>query len=310
MRRVRRVGGLASVVAVIAGLAAGCGPGTPSATPSQSAAPSSAPSTASPSATTETVPSSTLPPSPTPSSPSWATSRPPTAQPTQRSSSTSSSTAQPTTLPAALRGKDFERIPTSRKVVALTFDGGSSDAAVPSILQTLRRENVPATFFVTGDFARRYPASVSRIVAAGHRVGNHSDRHLEYPTLTNAQIKMDLARAETAISSASGKQAKPLFRFPYGARTTADIAVVNDVGYVPVRWTVDTLGWKGTSGGITAATVRDRVLDAARPGEIVLMHVGANPDDGTTLDADALPGVIEQLRSSGYEFVTLDALLG
>lgn len=83
----------------------------------------------------------------------------------------------------------------------------------------------------------------------------------------------------------------------------------NDNGYVCIRWTVDTLGWKGTSGGITEAIVRQRVLDAAQPGEIVLMHFGANPDDGTTLDADALPEIITGLSAMGYSFVTLDAML-
>jgi peptidoglycan/xylan/chitin deacetylase (PgdA/CDA1 family) len=79
---------------------------------------------------------------------------------------------------------------------------------------------------------------------------------------------------------------------------------------VPVRWTVDTLGWEGTAGHITAAVVTSRVLGAAQPGEIVLMHVGSNPDDHTTFDADALPAVISELRAQGYSFVTLDALTG
>jgi len=60
---------------------------------------------------------------------------------------------------------------------------------------------------------------------------------------------------------------------------------------------------------MTAAAVTTRVLGALRPGEIVLMHVGANTDDHTTLDADALPAVIAQIRAAGYGFVTLDTLL-
>jgi peptidoglycan/xylan/chitin deacetylase (PgdA/CDA1 family) len=168
---------------------------------------------------------------------------------------------------------------------------------------------VRATFFLTGGFARSYAQVAQRIASAGHRIGNHSDRHPEYPSLTNEQIRADLARAEDAIRSATGREAKPLFRFPFGARTPADIAVVNKAGYVPVRWTVDTLGWKGTSGGATAASVHQRVVDTARPGQIVLMHVGANPDDGSTLDADALPRVISTFRAAGYDFVTLDELL-
>ena len=69
---------------------------------------------------------------------------------------------------------------------------------------------------------------------------------------------------------------------------------------MPIRWTVDTLGWQGTAGHISAAVVVSRVLAAARPGEIVLMHAGSNPDDHTTLDADALPRVISELRARGY----------
>ena len=72
---------------------------------------------------------------------------------------------------------------------------------------------------------------------------------------------------------------------------------------------MDTLGWKGTSGGMTAQGVCDRVIAGLQPGEIVLMHVGSNPDDGSTLDADALPEIIAMMRAAGYSFVTLDALL-
>ena len=102
--------------------------------------------------------------------------------------------------------------------------------------------------------------------------------------------------------------AMPWFRFPYGDYNAHAISVVNSAGFVPVGWTVDTLGWEGTSGGITAQTVLNRVLGSLRPGEIVLMHCGSNPDDHSTLDAAALPSVIQALQARGYSFVTLDAL--
>jgi hypothetical protein len=56
--------------------------------------------------------------------------------------------------------------------------------------------------------------------------------------------------------------------------------------------------------------VADRALAGLRPGEIVLMHIGSNPDDGSTLDADALPDPITRMRGEGYDFVTLDGLFG
>jgi peptidoglycan/xylan/chitin deacetylase (PgdA/CDA1 family) len=237
-------------------------------------------------------------PAPTPGAPAPPATTPPTPP-----------SDTPAGVPARLLGTDWTAIPTDERVVALTFDGGASDAGVASILATLAAADVPATFFVTGQFARTYPADVAAMAAAGHLVGNHSDTHAHYPELTNAQIAADLAAAQASIAAA-GAPRSPWFRFPYGDRTTADVAAVNAAGWVPVRWTVDTLGWQGTSGGRSADEVVQRVVAAATPGEIVLLHVGAHPTDGSTLDADALPEVIAQLRAAGYGFVTLAALDG
>jgi len=216
---------------------------------------------------------------------------------------------QPTAV-AGWFGTDWEALPTSQRVVAITFDGGSSDAGVGSILSTLRRHGVTATFFPTGTFARSYPVAVWNMAAAGHAVGNHSDTHPYFTQLTDSQIRAELSAADASISALTGRSTRPLFRFPYGDRTAADVAVVNGAGYVPFRWTVDSLGWKGTSGGLTASLVCQRVLNTARPGQIVLMHVGANPDDGTILDADALPCIIEGLRARGYAFTGLRDFVG
>jgi peptidoglycan-N-acetylglucosamine deacetylase len=119
-----------------------------------------------------------------------------------------------------------------------------------------------------------------------------------------------IVRCAVAAVVVAGRDPAPLFRFPFGDVNPRVIAIANEAGYVPVRWTVDTLGWEGTAGHISAAVVASRVLAAARPGEIVLMHVGSNPDDHTTFDADALPSVISELRARGYSFVTMDALTG
>ncbi|MDP9883153.1 peptidoglycan/xylan/chitin deacetylase (PgdA/CDA1 family) [Sinomonas atrocyanea] len=213
-------------------------------------------------------------------------------------------------LPSALMGVDLERIPTSRRVVALTFDAGANNAAVRSILNTLAANGVPATFFLTGAWANLFRSDVSAIVAAGHTVGNHSMTHPYFTALTDAQIAAEVGNAQSAIVGA-GADPRPFFRFPYGDRNARTIADVNAAGYAAIRWTVDTLGWEGTVGGTRGPDfVLQRVMAAAQPGEIVLMHLGSNPDDGSTLDAAALPAVIAQLRAAGYGFVTLDAALG
>jgi peptidoglycan/xylan/chitin deacetylase (PgdA/CDA1 family) len=212
-------------------------------------------------------------------------------------------------VPAELRGQDLTVLPTSRRVVALTFDAGANGAALPAILATLDAEGVHGTFFLTGQWAAAAPGSVAAIAAGGHRIGNHSMTHPEFTGLSGDGIRAEISAAERAIRAA-GADPRPLFRFPFGDRDARTIAAVNDAGYVAIRWTVDTLGWQGTSGGRTASEVADRAVGALRPGAIVLMHVGSNPADGSTLDADALPSVIARMRAAGYDFVTLDALLG
>jgi peptidoglycan/xylan/chitin deacetylase (PgdA/CDA1 family) len=219
--------------------------------------------------------------------------------------------AAPPAPASSLLGKDWTRLPTSSKVVALTFDAGSSAAGVPAIESTLRSKNVPATFFLTGNWVRGFPAQANLIVTGGFLVGNHSMTHPDpgFTALTDAQVKAQVLNAQQAILTANGADPRPLFRFPNGDVNSRVLGDVNRLGYVAVRWTVDTLGWKGMTGGQTVQTVINRVLGALQPGEIVLMHVGA-ANDGTTLDASALPKIIGSIRARGYTFVTLRALTG
>ncbi|TVZ07439.1 polysaccharide deacetylase family protein [Trebonia kvetii] len=211
---------------------------------------------------------------------------------------------------SGLLGTDWTRIPTGSKVVALTFDAGSNAAGLPSISATLRAKNVRATFFLTGNWVRDFPAQANAIIQDGYLVGNHSVSHPNFTKLTDSQVTAQVLGAQQAILRANGADTRPLFRFPFGDVNGRVLADVNRLGYVPVRWTVDSLGWKGTSGGQSVQSVTNRVLAAAQPGEIVLMHLGSNPDDGTTLDAAALPAIIDGLRARGYGFVTLQALTG
>lgn len=274
--------------------ASGASPSTAQPSPSQPVEPS----TATPEAGQDPVqPPATVPPVPVPPSvpgagPGPAPDPGPPAAP----------------FPSALLGQDLTAIPNAGRVVALTFDAGANAAGLPKILSTLSAKGVTGTFFLTGNWVEANPGGVGQIVSAGHRVANHSMTHPGFTGLDGTQIARQVRGAEQTILAAGGDP-RPLFRFPFGERDARTIAAVNSLGYVAVRWTVDTLGWKGTSGGVTAQAVADRTLAALQPGEIVLMHIGSNPDDGSTLDADALPDIIDRISAAGYGFSTLDALL-
>ncbi|EWT02470.1 polysaccharide deacetylase [Intrasporangium oryzae NRRL B-24470] len=319
-RASHRPGRLAVAVAAVAAFAlplAACTTGSPGGTGTTGASTGGSATPTGTTSATSTVPApvpTQSPPSPTTTRPT-STTRPPTStspRPTTRAPSPTSPTTKPPSttcsIPSSLLGRDLTTLGTSRKVLALTFDGGADNAGVASILSTLSAKGVPATFFLTGEFVNSFPASARAV--SRYPVGNHTFSHPDLTLKSDSAIRTEIRTAASRIKAVTGQDPRPYFRFPFGAVNARTISVVNSECYVPFRWTVDTLGWKGTSGGQSVSTVVDRVLDAARPGEIVLMHVGAHPTDHSTLDASALPAVIDGLRARGYSFVTLGAVIG
>lgn len=228
----------------------------------------------------------------------------PTRPPTKTTPPATSTTTAPSCDLSPYKGMDVERLATSKRVVALTFDGGGSDAGARKILDTLAAKGVPATFFFTGQFAQAYP-SLAAEIAAKYPVGNHTQTHPDLTTLSRTQVVDEIRKGRATITSGTGAETRPLFRFPFGARNSTVIQLANEECYVAYRWTVDTLGWQGTSGGRSTDSVHAKVLGTLQPGQIVLMHIGAHPNDGSTLDADALGRVIDSVRAQGYDFVTL-----
>jgi peptidoglycan/xylan/chitin deacetylase (PgdA/CDA1 family) len=212
-------------------------------------------------------------------------------------------------VPASLAGRVWNVIPTRRKVVALTFDIGPHNG-LASILATLGKDHVPGTFFLVGGTVKKLPAIARSIAAAGQRAGDHSNRHPHFPRVSPARMRSEVLTAQAELRKTTGLDPWPWFRFPYGDYNAQAVTIVNAAGFVPIGWTVDTLGWKGTSHGITVPIIVHRVLAHRRPGEIVLMHGGTDTGDNSALDAQALPTVITKLRALGYSFVSIDTLGG
>jgi peptidoglycan/xylan/chitin deacetylase (PgdA/CDA1 family) len=196
------------------------------------------------------------------------------------------------------------RLPTTRRVVALTFDGGAGAQGAPAILAALADAGVPASFFVTGNFAADNPSLVRTMARRGYVVGDHTIGPPHATKISSAALVREVTVAAERISALTGRSPKPWFRFPYGEYDARTLQVVNNLGYGAVGWTIDTKGYLGTDAG-TAADIVGRVVERLQPGAIVLMHLGANPDDHTTFDADALPAMIAAIRAAGYGFVSL-----
>lgn len=185
--------------------------------------------------------------------------------------------------------------PRERGVVALTFDDGPSEYT-PGFLQVLREKHVPATFFEIGEEMSRYPATMRQILREGDEIGNHTMRHTEFPGYGEIAPATALAQSITHFRPC-------LFRPPGGAVNSGVIGAAAEDGLRTITWDVDPADWS-TPG---SDAIYSRVVDAAQPGSIILMHDGGGPR-GETLAA--LPQIIDTLRARGYGFATVTGLLG
>lgn len=186
----------------------------------------------------------------------------------------------------------------SKNNVALTFDIEISAGTAERILDILASKNVNATFFLLGTFASSNRGTVSRMVAEGHELGNHSMSHSLFTSLSYAQVASELAGVESIVNSTTGLSTKPYFRFPEGSRNGGLVRCVNSLGYLSVYWTVDPQDWRGGP----AEQVLSDVVSWSSNGSIILLH-----DRNNTVAA--LPGIIDGLRAKGLKPGTLTETL-
>ena len=202
-----------------------------------------------------------------------------------------------------LFGEIVHRVETDRKVVALTFDDGPRAQTLDEILEPLRKRNVKATFFVIGAEVRENPQAISRLVTAGHEIGNHSYSHprLWFMRLRTIQDQFDATDAAIRGAGYHGPihirapYCKKLLAMPWYCRVNRRIHVTFDVE--PETFPeVDA----------SAAAIEAHVLEHVKPGSIVLLHPWYPGREQTRA---ALPKIIDGLRDRGYELVTVDELL-
>lgn len=198
----------------------------------------------------------------------------------------------------------------SRPRVALTFDAehpdrpGASDGTVDRILATLRTTEAPATFFVQGRWAEAHPSTTRRIADDGHLLGNHSHYHARMTLLSDRGVRTDVEQADAAVTEAAGRPTRPWFRCPFGDGYDDPrvLDLLRELGYRNVHWHVVLEDWEPWR---TAEDIaRDAIDSAERHGDgaVVLLHTW--PDR----TADAIPTIVDGLRSGGSDLVRIDQL--
>lgn len=179
-------------------------------------------------------------------------------------------------------------IPTTEKVLYLTFDDGPIPEATPWVLDTLLQYGAKATFFCVGDNVRKHPGIFQRILSEGHAVGNHTFNHLNgWKTHTFDYLK-NVQRCGQMVSS-------PLFRPPYGALRPSQTRRLR-TRYRIVMWDVLSGDFDPK---ISPEQCLQNVLDNVQPGSIVLFHDSLKAE---TRMRFALPKVLEKLTAEGWTF--------
>jgi len=181
----------------------------------------------------------------------------------------------------------------SHAETALTFDDGPSPNITPQILDTLKKYNVTATFFVVADCVERHPELLRRIVAEGHQVGIHGNKHTAMILQPGWMLSKRIEECRRAIWAALSEEIPiTLFRPPYGYRNVNTHAAARRSKVAMVLWSIDSRDYMLGPPEQVAA----KVLKELHPGAVILMHDGKD----NTVSPDALEYILLGFENRGY----------
>ena len=191
--------------------------------------------------------------------------------------------------------EDEKRVVDPKKpMVALTFDDGPHPQYTMKILDSLKKNNGRATFFVLGSRAEEYKSTISSIAKDGNQIGNHTYDHKQLTKLSSKDIQNEITKTTNILNSIVNIKPDTV-RPTYGS-------INNNVklyaGAPLILWSIDTRDWKTKNKNM----IVNEVMSKVRDGDIILMH------DIYSSTADAAATVIKNLSSKGYQLVTVDEL--
>lgn len=191
------------------------------------------------------------------------------------------------------KGVLYRKIDKKKKMVALTYDDGPS-ANTPKILDTLKKYDAVATFFVVGNRVSTYANTVKRAYGMGCKIGNHTYEHKILTRTDAAGIREQVSKTNAAVKNITGTD--PIVMRPPGG--CVNDTVKSQTGMPMILWSIDTLDWRTRN----AASTKTAVLDHVKDGDIVLMH------DLYEATANASTTIIPTLVERGYQLVTVSEL--
>ena len=190
-------------------------------------------------------------------------------------------------------------VETDDKKLAVTFDAAWGADDTDELIAILKKHNAKATFFVTGQWAQKYPECVKAFDAEGHLIAGHSYNHTLYTKLNTQELSDDINLCNKIISSLTHKE-PDILRVPSGDYNERVIKQIYAMNLYPIQWDVDSRDWKED---YTTDMIVKGVTDHVKSGSIVLFHNAAKNTP------KALPIILERLIAEGYSFKLISEMI-
>lgn len=188
------------------------------------------------------------------------------------------------------------------KVLYLTFDAGYENGCTARILDTLKEKQVPAAFFLVGNYIQRSPDLVRRMVAEGHTVGNHTMHHYDMSRLSDkAAFSKELTDLEALYKETVGQELPKYYRPPQGIYSEENLKMAQELGYQTVFWSLAYVDWNNDAQPTREAAFA-KLLPRTHNGAVVLLH------STSRTNAEILGELIDKWKAMGYRFGTLEEL--
>ncbi len=189
------------------------------------------------------------------------------------------------------------------KTIYLTFDAGYENGNLPKILDTLKKHNTPATFFVVGTFVASQPDLVKRMVDEGHAVGNHTWSHPDMSKIASKEdFVKELGDVEEEFTSVTGAKMKKYYRPPQGKYSVENLQMAKDLGYHTFFWSLAYVDWQQDNQPSREEAL-NKLTSRIHPGAVVLLHTTSSTN------AEILDELITKWEDMGYTIKPLDHLI-
>lgn len=182
-------------------------------------------------------------------------------------------------------------VENDKNQVALTFDTAWGNEDIDQVISKLAQYECRATFFVTGEWAEKFPEDIKKLHEAGHEIANHSYKHEHFNALSPEQMEESIRKGEEAIKKITGQE-RVLFRAPYGEYNKNLVKLCKNTDRYIIQWSKDSLDYEGLS----QEKMGQRIFPKLKSGDILLFHTG------TENTAAALPYILSRIKNKGFSF--------